>query len=106
MIQEDHFLAMLNHSALQTIRDVIEHDASDLPGRIAIVGSDFAPLSFQQLSVQIRKIGEQLRANGIGSAARVGIVLPNGPEVALLSVSVACHAISVPLNPVLNPREL
>jgi acyl-CoA synthetase (AMP-forming)/AMP-acid ligase II len=26
--------------------------------------------------------------------------------VALLGVSVACHAISVPLNPMLNPKEL
>src|SRR5262249_36727148 len=58
------------------------------------------------LSLQIRTVGEQLRAAGIGSSARVGIVLPKGPEVALLSLSIACHAISVPLNPVLTPTEL
>src|SRR5262249_52891408 len=100
----DSFLA--RHQGDVTIGDVIEQHAAQRPEHIAIVGSDFAPLSFQALSLQIRTVGEQLRAAGIGSSARVGIVLPKGPEVALLSLSIACHAISVPLNPVLTPTEL
>src|SRR5438132_3752209 len=103
MIQEDN---LPKRSGLETIRDVIEHHASQRPEWPAIVGCDFAPFSFQELSLQIRKMGDQLRTAGIGSTARVGIVLPKGPEVALLGVSIACHAISVPLNPMLNPTEL
>jgi oxalate---CoA ligase len=106
MIQQGDFPTIPERSELQTIGDVIEHHAAKQPQRTAIVGSDFAALSFHELSMQIRKIGEQLRPAGIGSSARVGIVLPKGPEVALLGVSIACHAISVPLNPTLNPREL
>ena len=93
-------------SVLQTIGDVIEHHAAQRPEWPAIVGSDFPPLSFHELSVHIRAIREQLRAAGIGPSARVGIVLPKGPEAALLGVSIAASAISIPLNPTLNPREL
>ena len=106
MIQEPDFLAITKRSGLQTIRDVIEHHAAEQPERTAIVGSDFAPFSFRQLDLQVRKIGEQLRAAGIGSSERVGILFPKGPEAAILGVSIACHAISVPFNPMLNPREL
>jgi len=106
MLNQDNILTISSRSASQTIGDVIEHHAVLRPEHTAIVGSDVAPLSFRELSLQIRKVGEQLRGAGIGSAARVGILLPKGPEVALVGVSIACHAISVPLNPSLNPREL
>jgi acyl-CoA synthetase (AMP-forming)/AMP-acid ligase II len=33
-------------------------------------------------------------------------VLPQGPEAALLGISIAACAISVPLNPALSPKEL
>jgi acyl-CoA synthetase (AMP-forming)/AMP-acid ligase II/acyl carrier protein len=92
-------------SVLQTIGDVIEQHAVQRPEQPAIVGRDFAPLSFQKLNLHIRTIGELLQSAGIGPSARVGIVLPQGPEAALFGISIAACAISVPLNPTLNPTE-
>jgi acyl-CoA synthetase (AMP-forming)/AMP-acid ligase II/thioesterase domain-containing protein len=90
----------------QTIADVIERHAAEHPNRPAIVGSDCRPLSFHDLDLWIKQIGRQLRAAGIGPRSRVGLMLPRGPEGAILSVAVASHAISVLLNPNLAEREI
>jgi oxalate---CoA ligase len=90
----------------QTIADALARHAAYEPDRPAIVGTGFAPFSFRGLDVFVRQIGEQLRAAGIGRRSRVGIMLPRGPEGALLVVAVASHAISVPLNPNRPEAEL
>jgi oxalate---CoA ligase len=81
-----------------TIAEVIAQHAARDPDRPAIVGPLFAPFSFRELDLWIRQIGDQLRAAGIESQSRVGIMLPPGPEAAVLGITIACHAISVPVN--------
>jgi acyl-CoA synthetase (AMP-forming)/AMP-acid ligase II/thioesterase domain-containing protein len=58
------------------------------------------------LGKQIAAFGEILRGNGLGSSARVAIMLPDGPELAVAVVATACHAVAVPLNPKLTTTEL
>ncbi len=82
----------------QTIAEAIAQHAVRNPNQPAIVGTQFAPFSFRGLDLWIKQIGEQLSAAGIGRHSRVGIMLPPGPEGAVLGVAVASHAISVPLN--------
>jgi acyl-CoA synthetase (AMP-forming)/AMP-acid ligase II len=82
----------------QTLAEAIAQHAVRDPLQPAIVGTQFAPFSFRGLDLWIKQIGEHLRAAGIGPQSRVGILLPPGPEGAVLSVAIACHAISVPLN--------
>jgi acyl-CoA synthetase (AMP-forming)/AMP-acid ligase II/acyl carrier protein len=89
-----------------TIAEAIAHHAARDPDRPAIVGPHFAPFSFRGLDLWIRQIGEQLRAAGIESQSRVGIMLPRGPEGAVLGVAIACHAISVPINSSRPPAEI
>src|SRR6516162_4744415 len=83
----------------QTLAEAISQHAVRDPNRPAIVGTQFAPFSFRELELWIKQIGHQLRAAGIGPHSRVGIMLPPGPEGAVLAVAVASHAISVSLNP-------
>src|SRR6516225_4602389 len=83
----------------QTLAEAIAQHAVRDPNRPAIVGTQFAPFSFRELDLWIKQIREQLRTAGIGPHSRVGIMLPPGPEGAVLGVAVASHAISVPLNP-------
>jgi acyl-CoA synthetase (AMP-forming)/AMP-acid ligase II len=90
----------------QTIAEAIEQHAARHPKQVALVGSEFAPFSFQELDQQIRHIGRQLREAGIGSLSRVAIVLPEGPEAAVIAISIASHAMSVPCNPNLTVLEL
>ena len=82
----------------QTLAEAIAQHAVRDPNRPAIVGTQFAPFSFRELDLWIKRIAEQLRTAGIGPHSRVGIMLPHGPEGAVLGVAVASHAISVPLN--------
>jgi len=46
----------------------------------------------------VTRIGGALRAAGIGQKDAVGIVMPNGPEMAAMFVSVASYAVAAPLN--------
>mgnify|MGYP003347380203 CR=1 FL=1 len=46
-----------------------------------------------------RKTITDLNAMGIGRNDRVGMVLPNGPEMAAAFLAVACGATTAPLNP-------
>jgi acyl-CoA synthetase (AMP-forming)/AMP-acid ligase II/thioesterase domain-containing protein/acyl carrier protein len=80
------------------IAEAIAQHAMRDPHKPAIVATQFAPFSFLELDLWIKQIGEYLRAAGIGPQSRIGILLPPGPEGAVLGVAIACHAISVPLN--------
>jgi oxalate---CoA ligase len=82
----------------QMIAEAIAQHAMRDPHQPAIVATQFAPFSFLELDLWIKQIGEYLRAAGIGPQSRIGILLPPGPEGAVLGVAIACHAISVPLN--------
>ena len=82
-----------------SIGDVIARHAASEPNRSALVGTTFSAFSFRELDSWIKQIGLQLRAAGIGPHSRVGIMLPRGPEAAMLAVAVASHAISVSLSP-------
>jgi oxalate---CoA ligase len=46
-----------------------------------------------------------LRAAGLDRSSRVAILLPNGPELALTGIAVACNAIAVPCNPSLSQTQ-
>ena len=83
----------------RSIGEVIAQHAAHEPNRLAIVGTTFAAFSFRELDLWIKQIGVQLHAAGIGPHSRVGIMLPRGPEGAMLALAVASHAISVSLNP-------
>lgn len=105
MSYQNEILTPQLQSAPQTISGVIESHATRYPKRPALVGSEFAPFTFQDLGLHIKQIGKQLGAAGIGSLSRVGIVLPRCPEAAVLGVSIASHTTSVPLNPTLTAME-
>lgn len=88
-----------------TISDAIQLQALLDPQRPALISAGFPPLSFDQLNATIRKTGRDLRAAGIGAASRVGIVLPNGPEAAVVAIAVCAHAVCVPLNAAMTASE-
>jgi acyl-CoA synthetase (AMP-forming)/AMP-acid ligase II len=88
-----------------TIRDAIRVHASLDPQRPAIVSSDLAPLTFGELDRTIRQIGDELNAAGISAGSRVGIVLPNGPEAAVIAIAVCAYAVCFPLSATLSASE-
>ena len=88
-----------------TICDAIRVHAALDPERPAIVCTDLPALTFGELDSTIRQIGDELKAAGISAASRVGIVLPNGPEAAVVAIAVCAHAVCFPLSAALSEPE-
>jgi acyl-CoA synthetase (AMP-forming)/AMP-acid ligase II len=72
---------------------------------IALLAPGAAPLNFGALRDQIAETVATLNRVGIGRNDRVGIVLPNGPDMAVAFLAVASGAASAPLNPAYRGEE-
>ncbi len=79
------------------------------PGRdettAALVAPSRPPLTYAALRQQTAVTLADLRHAGIGRNDPVAIVLPNGPELAAVSIAIASGAIGAPLNPASTPDE-
>lgn len=64
-----------------------------------------APLTHGALRDLAAATVAALNAKGIGRGDRVAIVLPNGPEMAAVFVTIACGATTAPLNPAYREDE-
>ena len=83
---------MLEDSTVPQLLTVGAEDA------IALAAPESEPLSFGALRQQIERTVSSLNQLGIGRNDRVGLVLPNGPEMASAFVAVASGATTAPLN--------
>lgn len=90
---------------LETIAHAIAERAASDPTRPAIVCGGFPPFSFRELDWKIEQIGKVLSAAGVAASSRLGVMLPHGPEAAIVAVAVSAHAIGFPLNPTLSAAE-
>jgi oxalate---CoA ligase len=82
-----------------TLSTVIRSSALARPDALAILAPGRAPLNFAGLWQQVRLVGTALRERNLTPAARVAIILPDGPEMATALLSVAACATVAPLNP-------
>jgi acyl-CoA synthetase (AMP-forming)/AMP-acid ligase II len=82
--------------------DLLARGAADAP---ALAAPGRKPLSFAGLRGLAERTVNTLNAAGIGRGDRVAMVLPNGPEMAALFVTVACGATTAPLNPAYKADE-
>jgi acyl-CoA synthetase (AMP-forming)/AMP-acid ligase II len=71
----------------------------------AIGAPDRETLSRAELVAFIDQVGGALRKLGVGPQDRVGIVMPNGPEIAVAFLAVASWASAAPLNPAYREEE-
>jgi oxalate---CoA ligase len=79
-----------------TIHRLLETGASS---DTALLAPDCDVISYDAMRGVIDRLAGQLRAVGVSSGDRVGIVLPNGPEMALTFLAVSACATAAPLNP-------
>ena len=75
------------------------------PTRPALGVADRADLSFAALVAHVETTAVTLNRLGIGRSDAVGMVLPNGPEMAAAFLSVAAAATAAPLNPAYRQEE-
>ncbi|SHK59228.1 Acyl-CoA synthetase (AMP-forming)/AMP-acid ligase II [Bradyrhizobium lablabi] len=91
---------------ISCLAHLLEHQANRIPDAPAILAPGRAPLTYGRLYQHIDKTGRTLRAMGIGHRDRVGVVLPNGPELAVAILAVAAIGACVPMNPAYGSEEL
>jgi oxalate---CoA ligase len=90
----------------RTIGAVIRARSELHPEEPAIVGTNFAPLSYWELQRQIDEVRGQLRRAGFDRNARIAIGLAGSAEAAWTIVALACSAVAVPLDPKLTKTEV
>jgi acyl-CoA synthetase (AMP-forming)/AMP-acid ligase II/thioesterase domain-containing protein/acyl carrier protein len=105
MLMEPAIAASADRGA-RTIAEALHEHATVNPQAPAIVFPNRIILSYGALQEQIAGIGSELERTGVGPGNRVGTVLPDGPEMAIVIAGIACNATAVPLNPNLTPAEL
>jgi acyl-CoA synthetase (AMP-forming)/AMP-acid ligase II len=85
-----------------TLKELLAKGAD---GASALGAPGRSDLTFGALRRLIDATMQALNGFGIGRGDRVGIVLPNGPEMATAFISVASCATSAPLNPAYKAEE-
>lgn len=71
----------------------------------ALLGSDGAALDWRTVRGVVAQLADQLRSAGVGPADRVAIVMPDGVEMALISLAVMTVGCAAPLNPTYVENE-
>jgi len=88
------------------IHGIIKHYADIHPTRCAIAAPGRPALTYRNLYTKVMETGLILRAHSIGTGDRIAVVLPNGPEMAVMFLACANVAVCAPLNPEYQGREL
>jgi acyl-CoA synthetase (AMP-forming)/AMP-acid ligase II len=86
-----------------TVYELLGNGAADA---VAIAALERPPLSFAELRKLVRDTVVALNQLGYGRGDAIAIVLPNGPEMATVFLSVASTGVSAPLNPAYVGDEL
>lgn len=87
----------MSHDFLPLFERLRRH-AQVNPDRPAVFSPDAAAISYSALFETAKAVTASFRAIGIEYRNRVAVVLPNGPELAAVLISVAAGAVCVPLN--------
>ena len=88
-----------------TLGSILRLHALRQPDAAAILGEDFPQLRYCDLWDQVELMGRHLRRDGITPAARVGIAMPNGPEMAVAVLATTTYATAVPLSMAFQYQE-
>jgi acyl-CoA synthetase (AMP-forming)/AMP-acid ligase II/acyl carrier protein len=88
-----------------TILSLLYSGRESFAARPAITAPGAPPLSYGELLSLIEEAGAELQRAGIAAADRVAVVLPNGPLMATVALSLMGHASCAPLNPAYREEE-
>ncbi|MEJ1959399.1 MAG: AMP-binding protein [Nitrosomonadales bacterium] len=81
-----------------TLSEMIAIHANGTPSAIAITAPSATPLTYQGLNLLVENTVTTLNKLGVGRGDRVGIVMPNCPEMATAFVAIASGCTAAPLN--------
>jgi len=87
---------------MDTISSLLETGRDEA---VALLAADGTALDWAMLRREVHRLADRLRAAGIGANDRVAIVLPNGPEMALVFLAASVVGCAAPLNPTYREDE-
>ena len=96
----------ISHVTFSNLVQVVEYWAQQHPAQAALLAPSRPTLTHAELWSQLTTLGQSFQRLGFGQSARVAILAPNGPELALAFLGTATYAISAPLNPAYQKDEL
>lgn len=98
----------MQQSQSHTIADLVLHHAQRAPEADALIDENGAVLSYGALHNEISVLAAQLAqaAPSRKGRPRIGVVLPNGPDMAVTLLSAALAGEVTPFNPALKTAEL
>lgn len=86
-----------------TVQSILEYQASTNPDFIAIETESGFTISYRELSSHVTALSSGILETWLHQDGdrkpRVGIVMPNGAEIALVMLASACVGIAIPFNP-------
>jgi acyl-CoA synthetase (AMP-forming)/AMP-acid ligase II len=85
-------------TTFSTLSEMIALHAAQTPRATALTAPSAQPLSYAGLHELVQSTVQSLNQLGVGRGDRVGIVLPNCPEMASAFVAVASACTAAPLN--------
>jgi oxalate---CoA ligase len=105
MIEADIKVPVAKTATEVCIHNLIKTQAERSPDTPAIAAPGRNSVSYRRLADHIDKVVQTLNSFGIGRDDVVAIVLPNGPEMAVLFLAVSSCATCAPLNPAYRANE-
>jgi amino acid adenylation domain-containing protein len=88
-----------------SITGILRERANAHPHGLALEAPERAPATYANLYELVDSVADCFRVVGLTREDRVGIVLPNGPEMAAAFLSVGASACCAPLNPSYRDAE-
>ena len=89
----------------ESIFHLLEERAKRTPNALALLAPGRSSLTYGRLYQRVHDLTQHLQTMGLSGGARVALVLPNGPEMAVAALAVAADAICIPLNPAYGTQE-
>jgi len=87
------------------IYDILKTNASKTPDNPVIQAPGISPITNKHLLTHVNTTVETLKTIGIKKNYAIAVVLPDGPEMATVFLSIASCATCVPLNPSYKTKE-
>lgn len=92
--------------ASSTLAQIFEYWAQKNPEQAALLAPNRPSLTHAELVKQLSAARETFQHLGLGPSARIAVLAPNGPELAMAFLSSATYATCAPLNPAYQKDEL
>jgi len=95
------------NAGVRTVADLIAQSARLVPDSAALISEDGVVLSYRALSEKVSMLAAQLAKTvpSTGRRPRIGIVLPNGPDLSVTLLAGAIAGECTPFNPALTAAE-